>query len=105
MKLRLSLAGAALLAALFTTFAALAVAEGQGAQPSYAPSVLTEGSAPLYLLRDEGGEVCVLSNGQPTIHTGIPVSSLPQADRLALREGITANSRSELSSLLEDLGS
>lgn len=65
-------------------------------------------AAESYILRDMGGYVCVFEKNDlvnPSLETAIPVQLLPQADQQRLREGIEVNGRSELYSILEDLGS
>jgi len=61
-----------------------------------------------YLVKAFGGQVAVYAEGQtssPKYVTGIPVQSLPKADRDKLEEGIPIYSEPELTRILEDLGS
>lgn len=58
-----------------------------------------------YVLRDDGGEVCVYENEELILHTGVATASLPQTDRTLLSSGIPVESPQELAGLLEDLTS
>ena len=74
-----------------------AVAAGAPAQPEY-----------LYLVRAYRDQVAVFLPRQthgPKYLTGIPVDSLPLADRQALAEGIPVYSDQQLTALLQDYGS
>lgn len=58
-----------------------------------------------FFVRDAGGQVAVYTaSGELVRLTDIPVSSLPSADREALREGIHFTSWKEVLALLEDFG-
>lgn len=67
----------------------------------------TDYASAAYILKESDGYVAVFSSNdpQPIQVTGIRVSGLRQADQALLRDGITAASREELLSLLEDFGS
>ena len=60
-----------------------------------------------YILKEQDGYVAVFSsnNRQLLEMTAIPVSSLRQADRALLEDGITADSHEALLLLLEDFNS
>lgn len=60
-----------------------------------------------YLLREENGRVAVFRSGEnrPEYFTGIETALLRRADRAMLEKGIPAEDRTELLTLLEDLGS
>ena len=60
-----------------------------------------------YILIEQNGYVAVFSSNPRQLLevTNIPVSTLPAADRNLLQTGITATSRYELLTLLEDLNS
>lgn len=61
-----------------------------------------------YLLREYDGFIAVYSFGdddEPMTVTDIEVCTLNDNDRQMLRNGITAENKAELISLLEDLGS
>lgn len=78
------------------------------ASPPAAPVAADAGEAvpvDVYLLREDGGEVCVFENDTLIQRTGVAVAALPQADRAALESGIIAGGAQELSRLLEDLTS
>lgn len=60
-----------------------------------------------YILKEQNGYVAVFSsNGSQLLEmTSIPVSTLRQADRLLLENGIAADSRETMLTLLEDFNS
>lgn len=58
-----------------------------------------------YLVRSRDGVICVYVNDSLVLKTDIPVSTLPESDRIALQQGIPASDRETLAQLLEDLGS
>ncbi|MGM9536878.1 MAG: hypothetical protein ACI3VN_00950 [Candidatus Onthomonas sp.] len=58
-----------------------------------------------YLIRTVEDEVCIFQGDTLILRTGVTASLLPQQDREALVQGIRAESRAELTSLLEDLSS
>lgn len=60
-----------------------------------------------YILKEHNGYVAVFSAKRSELLqvTNIPVNSLRNMDRLLLQTGITANTRAEVLSLLEDFNS
>ena len=72
-----------------------------------APSLPTEGSAPLgWTLRDYEGRIGVFDGGGRLCYLSeIYVKTLPKADRILLREGITVTSKQALDALIEDYSS
>ena len=69
-------------------------------------TVTSSPQQPLYIVRSYQDQVCVFHVGEiiPELFTGIPVSTLPEADRISLQTGIQLNSKEDLASLLEDYG-
>ena len=60
-----------------------------------------------YIVKEQGGYVAVFSSNPSQLLevTSIPVSTLPKADRALLSQGIAAEDRKALLTLLEDLNS
>ena len=52
--------------------------------------------------RTDGTHLTISQNGEVILTTAIDVRTLPSADREALRRGITLQSETELTQLLED---
>ena len=105
---RIRVTGIAALTALCSICAALSLHPVQKPVMAASPTAVAAApspSAPAYLLIEYEGELCVLSGQTLVEHTGIPVSTLPSADRNLLQQGIPAQSRQELYALLEDLAS
>lgn len=115
MENRRSLLAAAVSLTLFFTLlsclaAALPAASRNAAFPANAiqpvqESAVTEREETGYLIRAVGNEVCVFRGDTLILRTGVIASLLPRQDREALEQGITVESRAELTALLEDLGS
>ena len=63
-------------------------------------------AAPEYLLRDNGGKVALYTadGDGPLAQYDIYTHLLPQADALALQEGVPVQDEAELQRRLEDLG-
>lgn len=68
------------------------------------PLSAAEGEAPCYLLGESEGRLAVFVEGsdQPEMVLEVYLSSLPEADRILLEQGIPAESYERLVSLLED---
>ena len=57
-----------------------------------------------FVIRDTQGMVCVYRDDVLIYKTSIPVSSLPEQDRLNLAQGIEVDDEMEMHQLLEDFG-
>ena len=104
-KARFWIAGAAVTIAAASLCAAIAAPPAPVAVVAAVSPTPAATGQPTYLLLDHQGELCVFSDGQLIQRTGIPVSALPAADRERLIQGIPAESRQQLYTLLEDLAS
>ena len=56
----------------------------------------------VYTVVDENGRISVLLNGEVYLRTDTVVSSLPKADQMKLKKGITVYDKAQLKKLLED---
>ena len=90
-------------AAAFTAASGEAASQVNAVEPIQAAAAIQETSG--YLIRTVDDEVCVFQGDALIRRTGVTASLLPRQDREALEQGITVESRAELTALLEDLGS
>lgn len=106
LKLRCTLLATAMVLAAGNVSAALIVpALLPQAQAVAVDAKEEEVPASLYVLRVQGGEVCVFQGDTLVQRTGVSAASLPASDRTLLDGGISVSSPAELASLLEDLTS
>ena len=110
LKRKLALLGLLVIgAALSATAAVQSFLRVQPVEKTFPPveKKYTSFESAAYILMERDGYVAVFSSNPHELleMTSIPVSTLPAADRALLTDGITAVSRYELLSLLEDLNS
>lgn len=104
MKTRIITAGALILLSVGALTAAISGEKGETAP---APTETVQATAAEFYLRDCDGYIAIFrgASSEPVDVTDIETATLNDTDARLLRQGIPADSRSELLLLLEDLGS
>lgn len=110
LKRQLTVLAALMLAAVMCAAATVQSFQRREAADNILPVVeekYTSYETAAYILKEQDGYVAVFSSNANNLLevTSIPVSSLRQADRALLQNGIAAGSRQELLTLLEDFNS